>query len=222
MNLINQHIRKCLLHFKEYEDAVFKEIVELIQSREKEKHNLLLRYIHLLLNETFLEENNDAKTLHLHFESDFDDDSLFVIAQYLLIRFFKKSSSSDKLFSQNNESLELIKTKLSIESRKISTCPDGASGKNGGNRIYKNWIKNKSDIKTLVDFYKELNDGVEIYINAIFNCQIRLSNDIKDLLAIRPYACKIEDYSTLPTYNLLNTKLTLNQIDEIDNRIIDN
>src|SRR5690606_10164362 len=219
MNLINQHIRKHLLGFQDEEDAFFQEFIELIQSEVKEEYVLLLRYIHLLLDETFSEVTYDPKTLHLHFEYDLNDDSLSVIAQYLLIRFFKESSEKVGPSVQNNARIEQLKTTLRSDLRKLSTYPEGAKG---GSRIYKNWVKNKTDIKTLIEFYNKLDDDIGISTNAIFNCQVRLTNSLNDILATRPYACNIENYNSYPTFNLLNTKSTLNEIDDIDNSIIDN
>jgi hypothetical protein len=221
VNLIDQHIHKHLLHFKNEEEASFKDIFELIQSKEQDSHTLLLQYIHLLLNEAFSEERCETKSLHLHFEYDLDDDSLLLIAQYLLIRFFKESSKTIVSPSQSDECLKLLKTKLRSNLIKLSVCPDGASGRNGGNRIYKSWIKDKKEIQTLIDFYDQLNDNIEISAKALFNCQVQLANFLNNLFTTRPYACEIEDYNNYPTFNLLNTKLTLNQIDEIDNSIID-
>lgn len=221
MNLTNQHIRKHLLRFQDEDDAFFREIVELIQSEVKEEHILLLRYIHLLLDETFSEETINPKTFHLHFEYDLDDDSLLVIAQYLLIQFFIESSKTN-VSSSNEGNLQTVKTKLKSRLKKLSTCPDGASGKNGGNRIYKNWIRDKKEVDTLLGFYNQFDDDIYISTNAIFNCQVRLTNSLNDIFATRPYACKIENYNTNSTFNLLNTKSTLNEIDDIDNSIIDN
>lgn len=222
MNLIYQHIRKHLLHSQDEEDVFFQEIVGLIQSEIKDKHTLLLRYIHLLLNESFSGDKQGTKTLHLNFEYDLDDDSLLVIAQYLLIRFFNENTKILVSSSQSNERLESLKGSLSTKLKRLHTCPDGASGKNGGNRIYKNWIKDKKDVKTLIDFYNKFDDDIDISTNTIFNCQVRLNNSINEFIATNPYACSIEDYNTLPTFNVLNTKSTLNEIDEIDNSIIDN
>ena len=221
MNLINQHIRKHLLRFQDEEDAFFQEIVELIQSEVKEKHILLLRYIHLLLDKTFSEETNDTKTLHLHFEYDLNDDSLSVIAQYLLIRFFIESSKTN-VSSSKEGNLQIVKTTLKSRLKRLSTCPEGASGRNGGNRIYKNWIKDKKETNTLLDFYNQFDENIDISTNAIFNCKARLTNSLNDILATRPYTCNIENYNSYPTFNLLNTKSTLNEIDDIDNSIIDN
>ncbi len=221
MNLVNQHIRKHLLPFQDEEDTFFQKIVELIKSEVKEKHILLLRYIHLLFDETFSEENDQTKTLHLHFAYDLDDDSLLIIAQYLLIRSFIESKANASS-SQSNKKLESLKVILNSKLKRLSTCPDGASGRNGGNRVYKNWVKDKKDVKTLIDFYRKFGDDIYISNNTIFNCQVQLSNSMNDFLATNPYACAIDDYNTYPTFNLLNTKLTLSEIDEIDNSFIDN
>jgi len=220
MYLINQHIRKHLLRFQGEEDAFFQEIVASIKSDEKEKHILLLRYIHLLLDETFREDKQEPKALHLHFEYALDDVSLFVIAQYLLIRTFISSKASVSLSTEGN--LEIVKANLKSKLSKLSVCPVGASGKNGGNRIYKNWVKDKKEVNTLLDFYNQFNDNIEVSTNAIFNCQVGLTIILNDILATKPYACTIEKHNIYPTFNLLNTKLTLNEIDGIDNSIIDN
>lgn len=222
MNLINQHIRKHLFHFHNEVDVFFYEIVESIQSESKEKIISLLRYVHLLLNETFSENEQGAKTLHLHFEYDFDDEFLLVIAQYLLIRFFKESSKIKVSASQSSEQFELLKANLKSKTRKLSACPDGASGMNGGNRIYKTWIRDKKQLQELVDFYNLLDNNTEIYTNTIFNCQNHLANSLDKLFKTRPYACGILNKKNYQTFSLCNTKLTLNEIDEIDDSIIDN
>ena len=221
MNLINQHILDHFPNFRNEEDAFFQDIVELFQSEVKDKYWILLRYIHLLLDEVFSEETSETKTLILHFAYDFDDDSLLIIAQYLLIRFFKVSCTTATSSSQSNEKIELLKTNLRSKLQKLSACPDDASGKNGGNRIYKNWIKHKNDVKKLIDFFDKLDNDIEISANAIFNCQVRLAKSLNVFLVTRPYASEIEN-DNCPTFTLLNTKLTLNEIDEIDNSIIDN
>lgn len=221
MSLLDKHINKHLLHFQNEKDSHFDDIFELIQSEVKNNNYLLLQYIHLLLNEIFPEDISETKTLHLHFEYDLNDDSLLIIAQYLLIRFFKESSNISSLSSQNEETLKSLKTNLQIKLRNLSTCPDGASGLKG-NKIYKNWIKDKRNIQTLIKFYSELDDNIQIVGKTIFNCQVRLASSLSNIFETRPYAQEIENQSTHLTFNLLNTKLTINQIDEIDERIINN
>ena len=223
MDLIDQHINMYLSLFKSEEDNSFQEIFAKIQSNVKDKHQLLLRYIHLLLDETFSEEKSEVQTLHLHFEYEFNDDSLLVIAQYLLIRFFKSRSKVKAVYSQSSERLELLKTNLRSKFRKLSTsCPPEASGKNGGNRFYKDWKNEIKKLQTLIDFYDQLRNDVEISANTLFSCQVRVSESLCNIFSSRPYARKIEEYDSRPSSNILNTKLTLNQIDEIDNSIIDN
>lgn len=221
MSIVDKHIGKHLLHFQNEGDSLFNDIFEIIQSEVKQDHYLLLHYIHLLLNEVFPEEISDTKTLHLHFEYDLNHDSLLVIAQYFLIRFFKESSNTSSLSSQNEDALQLLKANLHSKLRALSPCPDGASGLKG-NRIYKNWIRKKNDVQTLINFYDQLDDNINISTNALFNCQVRLASSLNTIFETKPYAKEIESKNNLLTFNLLNTKLTLNQIDERDNSIIDN
>ncbi len=221
MSIVDKHIGKHLLHFQNEGDSLFDDIFEIIQSEVKQDHYLLLHYIHLLLNEVFPEEISETKTLHLHFEYDLNHDSLLVIAQYLLIRFFKESSNTSSLSSQNEDALQLLKANLHSKLRALSPCPDGASGLKG-NRIYKNWIRKKNDVQTLINFYDQLDGNINISTNALFNCQVRLASSLNTIFETKPYAKEIESKNNLFTFNLLNTKLTLNQIDERDNSIIDN
>lgn len=220
MNLIDQHIRKHLLHFQNEEDISFQKIFELIQSEAKDNHSLLLQYIHVLLNEVFSKKKSDTQTLHLHFEYDFNDDSLLVIAQYILIRLFGENMNKSKI--DNDDTTKLQELKITLQSKKerlYRQCPEGAKG---GSKIYKKWIKNKKDIQELINFYDQLNENIEIVSNTVFNCQVQLATSLDNLFATKPYACHIENYNNHATFNLLNTKLTLNQIDEVDNSIIDN
>lgn len=220
MNLIDQHIGKHLLHFQNEEDISFQKIFELIQSDAKDSHSLLLQYIHVLLNEVFSKKKSDTETLHLHFEYDLDDDSILVVAQYILIRLFRENMNKGKI--DNNDTTKLQELKKTLQSKKerlYGQCPEGAKG---GSKIYKKWIKNKKDIQVLINFYDQLNENIEIVSNTVFNCQVQLAASLGNLFATKPYACHIENQNNHPTFNLLNTKLTLNRIDEENDSIIDN
>lgn len=220
MSIVDKHIGKHLLHFQNEGDSLFDDIFEIIQSEVKQDHYLLLHYIHLLLNEVFPEEISDTKTLHLHFEYDLNHESLLVIAQYLLIRFSKENKNTNKINNDDITKLQELKIRLrSIEKKISKQCPEGAKG---ASKIYKDWIREKKDIKTLINFYDQLNDNIDISTNALFNCQVRLASSLNTVFETRPYAKEIESKNHLLTFNLLNTKLTLNQIDERDKSIIDN
>ncbi len=221
MNIIDQHIRKHLLHFQDEEDASFQEIFELIQSEVKNDYNSLLRYIHFLLDEAFLDEKTDSKSLHLHFDYNFDDVSLFVISQYLVIRSFNENCKANISSSQDNEKLLQLKIGLQLRKDRLLTCPSGASGIKK-NKEWKQWNLEKNKINSLIRFYGRLNDNVDISWKVLFNCPVGLFNTLNNLCISKPYACVINDNTNTLTFNLLNSTLTLNEIDEIDNSIIDN
>ena len=222
MNLIDRHIHRHLLHLQFEEDISFQKIYNLIQSDVKDKSCFLLQYIHLLLNETFSNKRLETNTLHLHFDYKLEDDFVLVIAQYLLIRSFVESNKAITSSSQNTDKLKSLKATLNSKLKKLSPCPDRASGKNGGNKIYKNWIKDKGKVNSLIMFYDQFDENIEIVSNAIFNCRAQLSFSLSNVFETNPYACDIENYTKYLTFNLLNSKLTLNQIDEVDNSVIDN
>lgn len=222
MNLINQYIHKHLLSFQEDKNAFFYQIIELIQVEEKNQLIYLLRYIHFLLDQTPSEQSNKPHVFHLHFTHNLSDTELLVIAQYLLIRFYKESCADSNLSDLSHSWNKSLKLNLNLKYKQLSFLPDKASGKNGGNRIYKKWLQKKTEIEALLKFYNSLGDGIKILSNTIFNCQVGMGNVIDESLKIKPYGCYIDRNDIYPSFNLLNTKLTLNQIDEKDEAILDN
>ena len=98
-------------------------------------------------------------------------------------------------------------------------CPDGASGKNGGNKIWKNWVKEKREKRSLLMFYTALNKNSSIKPKSIFNVQKYFCSSLSQIFEFRPYCTKLNDKNK--SYNLLNAINTLNEIDLANNEIID-
>lgn len=216
MNLIDQHIRQHLLRFQSEEDTFFLEIVALIQNEVKEKHILLLRYIHLLLDESFREDKQDSKSIHIHFDYELDDKEKQSISQFLIIRLYLdslKNENSGECNIKFKNYLEILEKTV----RRGIYFPHGITRAHE-KKIRENFKKNKN----LLKFYNNISFNTLFNIKHIFNCQVQLSKSLTDIFNTKPYASTIEGYNVYPTFNLLNTRLTLNQIDEIDNSIIDN
>lgn len=215
MNLIDQHIRQHLLRFQSEEDTFFLEIVALIQNEVKEKHILLLRYIHLLLDESFREDKQDSKSIHIHFDYELDDKEKQSISQFLIIRLYLdslKNENSGECNIKFKNYLEILEKTV----RRGIYFPHGIT-RSHEKKIRENFKKNKD----LLKFYNNISFNTLFNIKHIFNCQVQLSKSLTDIFNTKPYASTIEGYNVYPTFNLLNTRLTLNQIDEIDNSIID-
>jgi hypothetical protein len=122
----------------------------------------------------------------------------------------------------NEANLALISLIAAIETKLNSLeirCPDGASGKNGGNRIWKNWVKEKKEYKSLLEFYKSLNERSSLKPKLIVNTKKNFCNSVSQKFEFKPYCVLMN--SKHKSYNLLNATKTLNEIDAINNEIID-
>ena len=220
MKLINQHIRQHFNKFNVGDTVQFNEIYNLIQSDFKDNYRELLKHLDHLLNVN--SKNKESQILHIHFSVDLGEECLSLLAQYLLIRMSNEGMSSASKLDFENEVLESIKNSLKSNQRRLTACPDGASGRNGGNKIYKSWIREKQIIRSNINFYNQFDDKQNFNFINLFNCQVRLYNSLNSFLELYPYARDAEDYSEYPVLNVLNTKATLSELDEIDNSIIDN
>ncbi len=220
MKLIKQHILPQLNSFTNETLSSLNPIISEIQNVSKTEFVEIIGYLDRILNLCFISSDGGFTSLHIHIENDFDDAQKLLIVEYLSIKLFKYYYTVD---NQNNEiNLSLIKFITQLEF-KISSlemmCPDGASGKNGGNRIWKNWVKEKREHRTLLEFYKALKKDCLLRLKSIINVQKNFYISLAQKFEFRPYIVLLN--SSRKSYSLLNATNTLNKIDEIDSQIID-
>lgn len=220
MELIKQHISPCLHLFVNEISSTLNDNFNEIQNDLKVDFIRLIRYLDNLLNETFSSSNDSIAALHIHIEDEFTDSQKLLIAEFLCIKKFRNYHSTDSNTNQTDLSLnELI---AGLETRQNSLemrCPDGASGKKGGNRIWKNWVKDKKDNRFLLEFYKNLNENSSLKPKSIFNAQKNFCSSVSQIFEFKPYCVLLN--SKNKSYNLLNATKTLNEIDAVNNEIID-
>ncbi|MGV6943783.1 hypothetical protein ACUY1X_02220 [Sphingobacterium kyonggiense] len=195
-------------------------IISEIQNDSKIEFTEIICYLEHILNLCFLSTNSGLSCLHIHIENDFNDSQKLLISEFLNIKLFKYYHSIDNQIDETNISLvefiSEIETKLNgLEMR----CPDDASGKNGGNKIWKNWVKEKREKRSLLMFYTALNKNSSIKPKSIFNVQKNFCSSLSQVFESRPYCTKLNDINK--SYNLLNVINTLNEIDLANNEIID-
>jgi hypothetical protein len=139
----------------------------------------------------------------------------------LIIKIFLLNNSKKVEFIESYSEVEDLVYKLNARQNILErNCPSGASGKNGGNRIWKNWKNEKSENKSLLDFYKQLNNGSSIEPKTIFNLQKKISKTVLEIFQFRPFCINLE--SNIKSCNLINTEKSLNEIDIFSKEIIDN
>ena len=220
MEMIKQHILPQLTSFNNETLSSIDHIFSEIRNDSKTEFTEVICYLEHILNLSLLSTNSGLTSLHIHIENEFDDSQKLLIGEFLSIKLFKYYYSID---NQNNEAdLSLVDFISQIEFKINSLenkCPDGASGKNGGNRIWKNWVKEKKENRILLQFYKALNTNSSLKPKSIFNLQKNFCNSLSQNFEFRPYTKSIDN--NRESYNLVNATRTLNEIDEINNQIID-
>ena len=220
MELIKQHISPCLHSFVVEKSTTLEDIFNEIQNDLRTDLIELIRYLDNLLDKTFTPNNDNVTTLHIHIEDEFNVSHKLLIAEFLTIKTFIHYHSTDN--NTNEANLAIIELKAAIETKLNGLemrCPDGASGKNGGNRIWKNWVKEKKENKSLLEFYKCLNERSSLKPKLIINTQNNFCSSLSQIFEFKPYCVLLN--SKNKSYNLLNATKTLNEIDAFNNDIID-
>lgn len=220
MQMIKEHIQQCLPPFLNVNTGNIDNTLNNSQSGLNADFIALLQYIDNILNDTFISSNDTLSALHIHIGNDLNDTQKLQFAEYLLIKTFKKYQSTENIFDQPNIELKEILSTLKVKQDGLEMrCPDGASGKNGGNKIWKNWLQDKKNVSSLLKFYNNINENALLKPKSIFNTQKSLSQLITKLFEFSPFSVAIG--SKRLSYNLLNVNQTLNEIDNTDNEIID-
>ena len=220
MEMIKQHILPQLNSFTNEVLVSINNIFSEIQNESKTEFTEIICYIEHLLNLSFLSTNQGLTSLHIHIENEFDDSQKLVIGEFLSIKLFKYYYSIDNKLDEANLSLADFITHIEFKINSLEIrCPDGASGKNGGNRIWKNWVKEKKENRILLEFYKALNKNSSLKPKSIFNLQKNFCSSLSQKFEFRPYTKSVDN--NRESYNLVNATRTLNEIDEINNQLID-
>lgn len=220
MDLIKQHILPQLNSFTNETLRSLDNIISEIQNDSKTEFIKVVCYLERILNLSFLSTNNGITSLHIHIENEFDDSQKFLISEFLSIKLFKFYYSIDNQLNEDNLSLADFINQIEFKINSLEMrCPDGASGKNGGNRIWKYWVKEKKENRILLEFYKSLNKNSSLKPKSIFNLQKNFCNTLSQKFEFRPYTKSVDN--NRESYNLVNATRTLNEIDEINNQIID-
>lgn len=220
MELVKQHILPQLSLFTNETLSSIDNIFSEIQNDSKTEFTEVVCYLEHILNLCFLSTNNGITSLHIHIENEFDDSQKLLIGEFLSIKLFKYYYSIDNQLNEANLSLADFITQIEFKINSLEMrCPDGASGKKGGNKIWKNWVKEKKENRILLEFYKALDKNSSLKPKSIFNLQKNFCSSLFQKFEFRPYIKSIDN--NRESYNLVNATRTLNEIDEINNQLID-
>ena len=219
MELITQHIQPYLSTFQSEIPQSFENVFDNLQSDIKNDYKEVLIYVDYILNNALFCNNEVVDVLHLHLEEEFCTPEKLLIAEYLLVKIFTHYQLSDFIERKPNLQLEEIIKSLLAKQSSLLKCPDGASAINGGNRIYKNWVDEKKSNKSILEFYKRLNENSSLQPKSIFNTQKNISSQVNQVFKFKPYC--VEFGSENLSYTFHNVSKTLNEIDSVSSSFID-
>ena len=219
MKFINQHINKYIDGFIENPTDSFESVFSEINNDEKFRLKNLLIYIDKTLDITSTSNNAKINYLHFHIEKDFDFNDRLLILEFLVLKHFFYSLENDKSKFTN----ELIQDNISrlVSEIKNNQIPSNASGKNGGNRIYKNWKNKKDEKRAELKFNKAILYSNKLEVNTVVNTLTKYFTECIEKFKSKQYGISIKDVNLRKSYVAFNKENTLNQLDEIDN-LVDN
>lgn len=219
MDTVSKHITNHLEDFIEKPNEGFLEIFSVLSNTEKNRLEKLLVYIEKILDHTTFTENKKINYLHLHIDEDFNFSDRSLILEFLIVKYFMSSLKDDQSKELNHYvHNKILKLNREIESNQI---PDGASGKNGGNRIYKNYYKLKKEKKDELSYNNTILYSNKLKANTLVNTLTKHFNECLEIFKSKHYGIRIEDINQKKSYVTINNNRTLEQIDEADN-IVDN
>ncbi|MDT8337435.1 MAG: hypothetical protein RQ856_06390, partial [Candidatus Izemoplasmatales bacterium] len=155
-------------------------------------------------------ENNDIQCLHLSFENNLIDDIKLLIAEFIILYQFYIGKQAEDVDCDDG----YIKTQISqlqYDLSKLNICPEGASGKNGGNRIYKKWKSDKEEILNRIEFLEKMPPGIQCIPASIINVQRKTFFNLLDIFNTRPICVDVNSLDKQKGKVVLNDS-SLNEI----------
>ena len=113
----------------------------------------------------------------------------------------------DDSYDEIGHQIRLLEAKL----RKLDSCPEGASLKNGGNRIYKNWILEKKETSEKLEFFKRIPKNNLCRPIALINVQENFHNRLLETFKTRPFVVDVDKLKVYPGYVIINN-LNINKL----------
>lgn len=218
MNVLKDHINQYVFDLIENVNDDFNEVLSKIEHSKREKFVNVLKYIENLVYKSKEDDSNSLKKIHIHFHI-IDNDLIDILSEYILVREYFLNKKRDNILEDINTELKSQIASLNRTEKRLRQCPANASAKNGGNRIYKNWKKEKSAVQRKLSFLQDLNSNSSFAIKSLINCKVKTKNYLLNFIETIPYANTVENESI--GYNLINTELTLEDIDNKNTELID-
>ncbi len=206
MKIIIDHIIHYLNNYVNRDDQLFEKAFHELPYAKKDNIRDLLKCISKIISDQDESAANDLNVLHLHFEDEVEDYIKQAFAEFLIIYQFHKFIGLAPVSKDNDFSISDKIILLKGLQKKLSTCPDGASGKNGGNKIYKNWKNEKTRTISLLNFFERFDDSKTLSPKVLFNCTIKFQREITNSFKENPYALDLTHKGQLDSFVTINTE----------------
>ncbi|MCY4161307.1 MAG: hypothetical protein OXE77_05520 [Flavobacteriaceae bacterium] len=149
----------------------------------------------------------------IHFELNYSESFKVLLAEFLILRSYcciqNTSTESDR------EKTEFIQKKLLTlkkNQKHLERIPEGASGKKR-NREFKKWKENKRITVERIEYYNSLlKQGIKKNLS-LFNCIGKMQIELHKIFNTKPYGVDIENANEEFSYCLINSKLSLEDIE---------
>jgi hypothetical protein len=218
MDLLINHIENYLFEYIESSKKVFELAFTKVSNKKKEEYKQLLRYVDNLIYASLKKEQEGIQKIHLHFQYS-DEEFIKILFEYFVIREHLSNLEGDSLKEDLNPLLKsTLQTQL-INKKRLQLCPAGASAKNGGNKIFKKWKKEKKLNKNLINYLESLSEKSSFCPKTIFNSQIKDLNFASKIFENIPFLPEIDESEL--SYNFSNVINTLDDIDHLNSVLID-
>ena len=221
MELINQHFENYLEDFISQQDNSFDELFAFVYNELKHECEPILKYLHNLLCTLTSEGTEKIEVLHLHFQDDYNERELALVAEYVVLYFFRLYHFNNSKSTVINQAILQLKESLHTQRKRLAQCPADASASKGGNKSYKKWQTQKRHIKDLIEFYEAFNETSSITLKTLFNCSVKTSHKLLDTFKSKPYAISLDSFQKIQTYCIVNSEVGINELDKNEN-LVDN
>ena len=215
MKTLISHINYYLSEFLDYKDEDFDRTFSKMCHSKKNNYKSLLKYVNRVL---YFEDESSTNKIHLHLDC-IDKILVKVLGEFLLIREHYFNARIDILQESVNTDLEKEKHSLVKIKSKLQHCPTGATAKNGGNRAYKKWKKERTSNKIKLDFIDSLNDKSSLNPKCLFNSLVSLNNSFSDFIQESNLTANVD--SDKSYYLISNSDLSLEDIDRKNSQLVD-
>jgi hypothetical protein len=207
MITIIEHLENLVIEFSNNRNDGFDPVFGKMQHSLKDASRDILIYIDKLLDNSFNQDGDQLEFVHFHFEK-FPENYKDVIAEFLMIKLFHTHMENDDSINEN----ERLHHEIEIL-RQETECPLILPSNN--NRVQIRRIREaRQRLVARLHFLESLPDTSSLVPRTILNIKVSTNGELEALHEKDLYSISSCNSNDLASYIVLNSDLTLNQLDK--------